>query len=88
VRPAAREGFLEERPGKLFGPRSQCFHAVKARQPSRDVHGPGRPSEDVLPRISRPSAMLAGLSEAGRGSSREFRAVSLFPGTDHPCTSR
>src|SRR5262249_55617828 len=48
VRPTAREAFLEERLGKLFGPRSQRVHATQARQLRRDVHGCGMPSEDVL----------------------------------------
>ena len=48
VRPAAGEGFLEECLGEMSGPCSQRGHAAKARQPGRDVHGPGVPSEDVL----------------------------------------
>jgi hypothetical protein len=46
--PAAGEGILEEAPGEMSGPCSQRVHAAQARQPRRDVHGRGRPSEDVL----------------------------------------
>jgi hypothetical protein len=60
VGPAAGEGFLEECPGKLFGPRSQRVHEAQARRPARDVHGHGMPSEDVLLSVtSRQSAMPA-----------------------------
>jgi hypothetical protein len=48
VRPAAGNGLLQERLGEMFRPGSQRGHTAKARQPERDVHGPGMPSEDVL----------------------------------------
>jgi hypothetical protein len=48
VRPAAGERLLKEYLGKMFGPGSQRVHEAQARQPRRDVHGRGMPSEDVL----------------------------------------
>jgi len=61
VRPAAGEGLLQECPGELFGPWNQRVQAAKARQPRRDVHGRGMPSEDVLlsVRPCHPAVVLA-----------------------------
>jgi hypothetical protein len=53
VRPAAGQGLLQECLGEMFGPGGQRVHAAKARQPRRDVHGRGMPSEDVLLSIRR-----------------------------------
>ena len=43
VRPVAGERLLQERPGQLFGPGSQCVHVAQARQLRRAVHGCGMP---------------------------------------------
>jgi len=69
VRPAAGERILEECLGEIFSPRSQSVHAAKARQPTRDVHGRGMPSEDVLLQHQVPSSGM----HAGRSRSRGGR---------------
>jgi hypothetical protein len=49
----------------MFGPGGQQVHAAKARQPRRDVHGRGMPSEDVLLSIRRRNPASLGLRHVG-----------------------
>jgi hypothetical protein len=76
VCPAAGEGFAGGVPGRAVRPRKLACSCGKARQPRRDVHGRGMPSEDVLFSVGSryPVAVLA---SAGRTSRhQEFCGAS------------
>jgi hypothetical protein len=47
VRPAPREGALQEVAGEVFGPGGKRLHVIEATQLARDVHGRDVPSGDV-----------------------------------------
>ena len=47
VRPAPREGVLQESLGEVFGPGGKRLHMTEATHLARDVHGRDVPSGDV-----------------------------------------
>ena len=80
VGPAAREGFLEECLGKLFGPRSQRVHAAQAGQLARDVHRRAcRRSEDVLLSVTSRQPAMSAVSEAGLPASGSLMVSVVRP---------